>query len=258
MPTLSFLSVAIQAAQAAAKIHQFYAGSDLGINTKSSHTDLVTKVDKLSEEKIREMILSYFPDHVVLGEEQGQSQGNITHRWIVDPLDGTMNYAHGFPFYAVSIGLEINGEVVVGVVLDSAHNEMFYAEKGQGAFCNGVLICVSEESELSRSLLSTGFPSNPKGLSDNLILFAKVHPKVRAIRRPGSAALDLAYVACGRLDGFWELRLNSWDVAGGLIIAREAGAVVTGFTGEDYHLDAKAVVATNGKIHNGLVRLLNQ
>jgi myo-inositol-1(or 4)-monophosphatase len=258
MSTSSFLSVAIQAAQAAAKIHQFYAGSDLGINTKSSHTDLVTKVDKLSEEKIREIISSYFPDHIVLGEEQGQSVGNASHRWIVDPLDGTMNYAHGFPFYAVSIGLEVNGEVVVGVVLDSVRNEMFYAQKGQGAFCNGASIKVSEETELSRSLLSTGFPSNPDGLSDNLVLFAKLHPKVRAIRRPGSAALDMAYVACGRLDGFWELRLNSWDVAGGLIIAQEAGAVVTGFKGDTYHLDAKAIVATNGKIHDGLVALLNQ
>lgn len=258
MPHPSFLSVAIQAAQAAARIHQFYAGSDLDISTKSSHTDLVTKVDKLSEEKIRQVIASHFPDHVVLGEEQGQSVGPASHRWIVDPLDGTMNYAHGFPFYAVSIGLEVEGEVTTGVVLDSVRNEMFYAQKGQGAFCNGVAINVSNETELSRSLLSTGFPSNPDGLSDNLVLFAKVHPKVRAIRRPGSAALDLAYVACGRLDGFWELRLNPWDVAGGLIIAQEAGAVVTDFKGKAYHLDAQAVVATNGKIHDGLVRLLNQ
>jgi myo-inositol-1(or 4)-monophosphatase len=258
MSTSSFLPIAIQAAQAAAKIHQFYAGSDLGIDTKSSHTDLVTKVDKLSEEKIREIILSHFPDHVVLGEEQGQSQGNSRHRWIVDPLDGTMNYAHGFPFYAVSIGLEVDGEVVVGVVLDSVRNEMFYAQKGQGAFCNGRPIGVSNETELSRSLLATGFPSNPEGLSDNMALFAKLHPKVRAIRRPGSAALDLVYVACGRLDGFWELKLSQWDVAGGLVIAKEAGAVVTGFRGEAYHLDAKAVVATNGKIHDGLITLLNK
>jgi myo-inositol-1(or 4)-monophosphatase len=256
MSTSSFLSVAIQAAQAAAKIHQFYAGSDLGINTKSSHTDLVTKVDKLSEEKIREVILSHFPDHAILGEEQGQSSES-NHLWIVDPLDGTMNYAHGFPFYSVSIGLQVDGDMVAGVVLDSVRNEMFYASKDQGAYCNGVPIVVSNETELSRSLLSTGFPSNPDGLSDNLALFAKLHPKVRAIRRPGSAALDLAYVACGRLDGFWELRLSSWDVAGGLIIAQEAGAVATGFKGDVYHLDAKAIVVSNGRIHKNLVTLLN-
>ena len=257
MSNSSFLFVAIQAAQAAARIHQFYTGGELDINTKSSHTDLVTKVDKLSEEKIREIILSHFPEHMILGEEEGQSQGNASHRWIVDPLDGTMNYAHGFPFYAVSIGLEVEGELEVGVVLDSVRNEMFYASKGQGAFCNGTPIQVSGETSLKRSLLSTGFPSDPNTLHENLSLFAKVHPSVRAIRRPGSAALDLAYVACGRLDGFWELKLSPWDVAGGIIIVEEAGGTVTGPTAAPYRLGEKTIVASNGHIHGKLLHLLD-
>jgi myo-inositol-1(or 4)-monophosphatase len=253
----SFLTVAIQAAQAAAKIHQFYAGGDLDINTKSSHTDLVTKVDKLSEEKIREIILSHFPEHMILGEEEGQSQGNASHRWIVDPLDGTMNYAHGFPFYSVSIALEVNGELEVGVVLDSVRNEMFYASKGQGAFCNGAPIKVSGEASLKRSLLSTGFPTDPATLQENIDLFAKVHPSVRAIRRPGSAALDLSYIACGRLDGFWELKLSPWDVAAGIMIIQEAGGTVSGPTAAPYQLGENTVVASNGHIHGKLLHLLD-
>ena len=137
-----YLTTAVQAAQAATKLHQFYAGSDLGISTKSSDIDLVTKVDKVCEEKIREIILQAHPHHAVLGEEGGQSEGNASYRWIVDPLDGTVNYAHGFPFYSVSIGLEIDGIMEVGVVIDSVRSEMFTAIRGGGAFCNGAKIYV--------------------------------------------------------------------------------------------------------------------
>lgn len=257
MSAPTFLSVAIQAAQAASNLHQFYAGDDVDISTKSSHSDLVTEVDKLSEEKIREVILSHFPEHVILGEEQGESQGNTSHRWIIDPLDGTLNYAHGFPFYAVSIALEINGTLEVGVVLDSVRNEMFYAVRSGGAFCNGVPIRVSSESNLKHALLATGFSNNPELLQKNLDLFSKVHPRVRAIRRPGSAALVLCYIACGRLDGLWELKLEPWDMAAGLLILQEAGGIITGGAGEPHRITEKTVVASNGHIHKELLHLLD-
>lgn len=257
MPKPTFLPIAINAAQAASNLHQFYAGSDVDINTKSSHSDLVTEVDKLCEEKIREVILSHFPSHAILGEEQGESQGNASHRWIVDPLDGTLNYAHGFPFYAVSIALEINGVLEVGVVLDSVRNEMFYATRGGGAFCNGVPIRVSSTPHLKQALLATGFSNNPELLQKNLDLFAKVHPHVRAIRRPGSAALVLCYVACGRLDGLWELKLEPWDMAAGLLIIQEAGGSITGPTGEPHQITEKTVVVGNGYIYKELLHLLD-
>ncbi len=256
MSNPTFLSVAIQAAQAASKLHQLYAGSDVDISTKSSHSDLVTKVDKLCEEKIREVILASFPEHAVLGEEQGETQGNATHRWIIDPLDGTLNYAHGFPFYAVSIALEINGTLEVGVVLDSVRNELFYATRGGGAFCNGVSIRVSSTPHLKQALLATGFSSKPELFQKNMNLFAKVHPHVRAIRRPGSAALVLCYVACGRLDGLWELKLEPWDVAAGQLIVQEAGGRITGPTGQPHHISEKTVIASNGPIHEELLSLL--
>lgn len=252
----TFLSVALRAARAASNLHQFYASSDVDINTKSSHSDLVTKVDKLCEEKIREVILASFPEHAVLGEEGGESQGNASHRWIIDPLDGTLNYAHGFPFYAVSIALEINGVLEVGVVLDSTLGELFYATRGGGAFYNGVPIRVSSTPRLKQALLATGFSSNPKLFQKNMSLFAKVLPHVRAIRRPGSAALVLCYVACGRLDGLWELKLEPWDVAAGQLIVKEAGGSITGAAGEPHQITEKTVVASNGHLHKELLRLL--
>ncbi len=251
-----YLTTAIQAAQAASKLHQFYAGSDLGISTKSSDIDLVTVVDKLCEEKIREIILAAHPDHVILGEEGGQSEGNTSHRWIVDPLDGTVNYAHGFPFYSVSIGLEIDDVMEVGVVIDSVRNEMFTATRGGGAYCNGAKISVSSQPNLKKCLLATGFPYDEAGLKRNLEVFARVQQKVRAVRRPGSAALDLSYVACGRIDGFWELKLNAWDVAAGMLLVQEAGGTITGVHGEPYSVSDQRVVASNGHIHGKLLAAL--
>jgi myo-inositol-1(or 4)-monophosphatase len=252
----TFLETAITAARAASKLHQYYAGGDLGISTKSSEIDLVTKVDKLCEEKIREIISSAYPDHVILGEEGGESTGNASHRWIVDPLDGTVNYAHGFPFYCVSIGFEVDGVVQVGVVLDSVRNEMFTATRGGGAYLNGVKLSVTREPNLKKCLLATGFPYDEAGLKKSLEVFAKVHQKVRAIRRPGSAALDLSYVACGRIDGFWELKLNPWDVAAGMLLVQEAGGTITGVRGEPYSVTDKKIVATNGHIHGKLLAAL--
>ncbi|MCA9838963.1 MAG: inositol monophosphatase [Trueperaceae bacterium] len=250
-----FLSVAIQAAHAAGAIQQYYRGTELEIDTKSSHIDLVTKVDKLCESRIREIIASHYPDHVVLGEEQGQ-EGEADYRWIVDPLDGTLNYAHGFPYYCVSIALEHRSEIILGVVFDSTRNELYTAVKGEGAFCNGAPLKVSSETTFSKAMLATGFSYDAVELQKNLELFAKVHPQVRAIRRPGAAALDMAYIARGHLDAFWELTLNPWDVAAGWLLVQEAGGTVTGSQGEPYRLGKQIVLASNGHLHAKLVHAL--
>ena len=253
-----YLRTALRAAQAAAHIHRRNAQSemgDLGIQTKTTETDLVTRVDKESEAKIREILLREYPDHAVLGEEEGRggSAAEASHRWIVDPLDGTLNYAHGFPFYCVSIGLEIEGELEVGVVLDSFRDELFTAVRGEGATLNGAPIGVSSETVLRSAMLATGFPYDPDTASDNLEVFARMMHRCRAIRRPGAAALDLCYVACGRLDGFWELKLNAWDVAAGVLIIREAGGRVTGPAGEPYSVEDKVLVSSNGALHGALL-----
>lgn len=254
--TKAFLVTAIHAAQAAARLHQFYVGGELEIDTKSTHTDLVTKVDTLAEQKIRDILLSAYPEHVVLGEEQGQPGGEARGRWIVDPLDGTLNYAHGFPFYCVSIALELDGTVEVGVVLDSVRGELFTATRGGGAFINGVPLRVSLETELSKAMLATGFAYSLEALSENVETFARMLPQVRSVRRPGAAALDLCYVAAGRLDGFWELKLNPWDVAAGVLVIREAGGAVTDGAGAPYRLGNRALVASNGHLHARLVQAL--
>ncbi len=252
----AFLSTAIRAAQAAAKLQQFYVGGDLEITTKSGETDLVTKVDKLCEAKIREILLDAYPEHVVLGEEEGQPGGESRYRWIVDPVDGTTNYAQGFPFYCVSIGLEIDGVMAVGVVLDSVRGELFTAVKGDGAFRNGVPVEVTRKTELVDALVATGFAYHKDTIRQNIEVFARVHDRVRSVRRPGAAALDLCYVACGRLDGFWELGLKPWDAAAGLLIIQEAGGTVTGGVGEPYSLGDRVLVASNGHLHLKLVTLM--
>ena len=249
------LATAIHAAEEAARIQRAHLGGELDITTKSSETDLVTKVDAACEAKIREIVLAAYPDHVVLGEEEGQD-GDARHRWIVDPLDGTLNYAHGFPFYCVSIALEIDGEVQVGVVLDPSRDELFHAVKGRGAFCNGRPIHVSEEAVPIRAMLATGFAYVRDAQHENLDVFARMLPEVRAIRRPGAAALDLCYVAAGRLDGFWELKLNPWDVAAGILIIHEAGGTVTGPAGAPYQLGERILIASNGALHARIVDLL--
>ncbi len=255
-PYKEYLHTAIRAAKAAADIHQYNLGSNLGISTKSSDTDLVTRVDKESEERIRDILLSAYPEHVVLGEEQGQPGGKGTYRWIVDPLDGTLNYAHGFPFYCVSIALEINGVVQVGVVLDSVRNELFSTIRGEGAYLNGMPINVSRETVLKKSMLATGFAYVADAMAENIEVFARMMPQVRAVRRPGAAALDLSYVASGRLDGFWELKLNAWDVAAGILLIEEAGGKVSNPGGGPYILGERVLLASNGHIHADMVAAL--
>ncbi|ADD26908.1 inositol monophosphatase family protein [Meiothermus ruber] len=252
MDLRAYLQTALDAAYLAKGIHQYYQEKGFTQSTKSTPTDLVTQADHESEAAIRELIASRHPDHVVLGEEQGQDKEGA-FRWIVDPLDGTVNYAHGFPFYAVSIGLEAHGEVVLGVVLDTARGELFTATKGGGAYLNGRPIRVSTRSTLVGSLLATGFPYDVSKDTENLVYFQRALTKGLMVRRPGAAALDLAYVAAGRLDGFWEVKLNPWDVAAGWLIVSEAGGRITGLQGEDYRLGNRYLVASNGLIHGPLL-----
>ena len=254
-----FLYTAIRAARAAAQLHQSGVGQDLEITTKSNETDLVTRIDKESEARIREILLTHYPDHVVLGEEEGQhgtrqnDQG--PYRWVVDPLDGTLNYAHGLPFYCVSIGLEVRGVLEIGVVLDSVRNELFTATRGGGALLNGAPIKVTQETELRRSMLATGFAYDPESTVNNVEIMGRVLGRCRKVRCFGAAALDLAYVACGRLDGLWALKLKPWDVAAGVLLVTEAGGRVTGGTGEPYRL-GEVVVSSNGAIHEALLGAL--
>ena len=250
-----FLATAVRAAQAAGKLQQFHVGGDLDITTKSNETDLVTHVDKLCEERIREIILSEYPEHAIWGEEGGQD-GESRWRWIVDPIDGTTNYARGFPFYCTSVGLEIDGVAQVGVVFDSVRSELFSAVRGGGAYLNGAPLQVTAEPELIKAVLATGFAYSHDSIQRNIEVFARVHSQVRSVRRPGAAALDLCYVACGRLDGFWELNLRAWDVAAGSLIIQEAGGTVTGGAGEPYRADNPTIVATNGHLHMKLVNVL--
>lgn len=253
----AYLATAIKAAQAAAAIHRFHAGDpDKGVHLKSNQADIVTEVDRLSETRIREVIAAAYPDHAVLGEEQGEQGAGATHRWLVDPLDGTTNYASGFPFYAVSIGLEIEGQLAVGVVLDSANDRLFTAVRGEGAQLDGAPIRVSGTSSLSTSLLSTGFDGTEAGISANLVHFGHALRKTRGVRRAGSGALDLCLVASGQADGFWELILHPWDVAAGVLIVREAGGRVTNERGEEYDVNTPVVVASNGRIHAAMLEEL--
>ncbi len=259
-PRDPFLHVAIRAAREAARIQLAHLGSELEVDTKSSEVDIVTQVDRLCETRIREILLGDYPDHTVLGEEEGEEPGRADggrYRWIVDPLDGTVNYAHGFPFFCVSIALEIDGRVEVGVVLDGWGDELFTAVAGRGAALNGRPLRVSRETVPKRALLGTGFAYVDDTIHRNLEVFARMLPQVQSIRRPGAAALDLCSVAAGRLDGFWELGLHPWDVAAGNLIVQEAGGTVTAADGSPYRLGGSSLVASNGHLHGKMLSMLD-
>jgi myo-inositol-1(or 4)-monophosphatase len=252
----SFLETAIAAAREAGQIQLRHLGGDLGISSKSSDSDLVTLVDKACEAAIRTRILGAHPDHAILGEEGG-NVGSGTHQWIVDPLDGTVNYAHGFPFFCVSIGLEVNGERAVGVVYDPVRDELFHAVKGDGAFLNGKAVRVSKQTELNgRAMLATGFPYDPQSALEALEIFRRFLGLGLPIRRPGAAALDLCYVACGRIDGFFEYKLNAWDCAAAMLVIDEAGGKTSNFLGRDYEYADRKLVASNRLIHDAMLSVI--
>ncbi|MEI6044210.1 MAG: inositol monophosphatase family protein [Chloroflexota bacterium] len=250
-----FLTVALEAARSAGAIQLEGLSRQQRIETKSSPIDLVTEVDRACEAEIARQILERFPDHQLIAEEGTVGGANPRYRWIVDPLDGTTNYTHRYPCFSVSIGLEYQGEVVVGVVYDALHQELFRATKGGGAFLNDQKIAVSEVPSMSRGLLCTGFPGDQAGNQQVLAAWEKISLKCHGIRRDGSAALDLCYVASGRLDGFWE-RLNSWDMAAGALIVVEAGGRVTNFGGGPFDLYQREIVAANGYIGPEMVEVL--
>lgn len=218
--------------------------------------NIVTDVDKKSEDIVIGMIRANFPDHSILSEEKGRIDTDSKCRWIIDPLDGTTNFAHAFPFFCVSIALEISGEIILGVVYDPMRDELFFAESGKGAYLNNKRIEVSGVRKLSGAFLATGF-SYGRRRGKNVANFRKFLLKTMAIRRAGSAALDLSYVACGRFDGFWEMDLNPWDSAAGYLIVEEAKGVVTNFDGSEYSPYHKDILASNGKIHKAMVSILS-
>lgn len=226
--------------------------------------DLVTAADRASEKLIRERITQQWPEHDVLGEEQGLNDQGSEYRWYVDPLDGTTNFAHGYPVFCVSIALEHLpaerrfsgqlGERVAAVVYDPTRDELFSAEPGKGAQLNGETIRVSKTATLKESLLATGFPSQKRHKNPNIHFYQQITLHSHGVRRAGSAALDLCNVASGRFDGFWEFNLNPWDTAAGVLIVEEAGGIVTRFDGGPFEIDSRETLASNGVIHQELLR----
>ncbi len=251
-----FKKVAVAAAKEAGGILRERLHQQHAVHYKGE-INIVTAEDRLSEEMLVARIREQFPGHDVLTEEsEGIKQGS-EYRWIIDPLDGTTNYSHGYPVFCVSIALEISGDIVLGVIFNPVLEELFVAEKSKGAFLNDRRINVSGTETLSRSLLATGFPYDIRTNPDNNIpYFIGMAVKAQAIRRAGSAALDLAYVAAGRFDGFWELRLNPWDTAAGTLLVRESGGVVSEISGNPHQLYSPGVVASNGKVHDEMLRIL--
>jgi myo-inositol-1(or 4)-monophosphatase len=220
--------------------------------------DLVTEADRASEKLILERIRSHWPSHEVIGEEGARIETGGEYRWYVDPLDGTTNFAHGFPVFCVSLGISFQGKRQAAVLYDPTRDELFAAERGKGAFLNGQKIGVSKTSKLAQSLVATGFPSHKRHKNPNIYFYHQLTLRSHGVRRAGSAALDLASVACGRFDGFWEFNLNAWDTAAGILIVEEAGGKVTGFHGQALEVTDRDVVASNGLLHPELLHEFDQ
>ena len=220
--------------------------------------DLVTKADENAEQTIKEVLQENVPDYGMLAEESGSFEGEGDSRWIVDPLDGTTNYAHGLPVFCTSIALEKDSEVILGVVHDPMANETYTAERGSGATLNGEPIAVSNTDELIRALLATGFPYDREDMPTALELFGQFAMRTQSMRSLGSAALDLCYVATGRLDGYYERGIKAWDIAAGVLILREAGGKVSDYRGDDLDLERGEAVASNGPLHPDLVGVTSE
>ena len=216
--------------------------------------DLVTVADRASEKLITERIRQRWPQHGIMGEEGTRSDLGNDYRWYVDPLDGTTNFAHSYPVFCISLALEYKGERIAGVIFDPTRDEMFTVERGGGAFVNDRRIQVSSVSNLAECLVATGFPSHKRHKNPNIYFYHQITLKTHGVRRAGSAALDLAGVAAGRFDGFWEFNLNPWDTAAGVLLVEEAGGRVTDFTGQPFQIASREVLASNGIVHPDLVR----
>jgi myo-inositol-1(or 4)-monophosphatase len=251
------LNVAIEAAQIAGRFLKERVGTVRAVETKEGEErNLVSEIDRGSERMIIDRIKRQYPDHGILAEESGRS-GTSDYVWVIDPLDGTTNFLHGLPIFCVTIGIQFRGEVIAGVIYDPNTGELFTAERGSGAFLNGSRMKVSSADEMIHSLLVTGFPYNIAANPDHAVEhFVHFLMRARGIRRLGSAALDLAYVAAGRFDGFWEVNLNPWDMAAGVLCVSEAGGRVTDFVGRPHTIDRQQVVASNGRVHEAMLGVL--
>jgi len=252
------LHVAIEAAKEAGRYLKLSVGKVRSVETKKGEErNLVSEIDRTSEEKIIRMIRQHYPSHAILAEESGASTTSSDYKWVIDPLDGTTNFLHGLPVFSVTIAIEYKGELIAGVVYDPNLDEIFTAERGAGAYCNGRRLKVSHASELISSLLVTGFPYDIAQNPDNAVgHFVNFLMEGQGIRRLGSAALDLSYVAAGRFDGFWEVNLHPWDMAAGVLLIHEAGGRVTDFSGAPSSIYRKQVLASNGIIHEAMLRVL--
>ncbi|HLO84331.1 MAG TPA: inositol monophosphatase family protein [Nostocaceae cyanobacterium] len=251
----TFLDIATEAALAAGSVIQSYFGKlEDSVTEKGRPGDLVTVADKASEQVILEILNRHFPEHSILAEESGKlGDQTSAYLWAIDPLDGTTNYAHQYPCFAVSIGLLINGQPQVGVIYDPYHEELFRAAAGHGATRNRRPIQVSQTGELNKSLLTTGFAYDRRETSDNNYAeFCHLTHLTQGVRRGGSASLDLAYVACGRVDGYWERGIAPWDIAAGIILLTEAGGKVSAYDGTPIKIESGRILATNGYIHHSL------
>jgi myo-inositol-1(or 4)-monophosphatase len=250
------LEVAVRAARESGAIQRDWLGKDKKVELKGE-INLVTEVDRICEEKIIGILKEAFPEHNILTEETPMPEGSSPYRWIIDPLDGTTNYTHGYPFFCTSVALELEGEIVLGAIYDPLLDELFTAQKGKGAFLNGERISVSSTERLTEALLCTGFPYDLRESPvNNVGHFNNFIMKAQAVRRDGSAALDLCYVAAGRFDGFWELKLYAWDVAAGKLIVQEAGGKVTDFGGRILDIYGQETLASNGRIHGEMTMVL--
>lgn len=261
--TLPFATAAAPIArEAGALIHNFFKK---GVATEyKGDVDLVTEADRASEKLIVERLSSVLPDHGIYGEEGTRQRLSSEYRWYIDPLDGTTNFAHGFPVFCVSMGLEHrpaglaedqDGTLVAAVIYDPTRDELFTAERGKGAYLNGRPIHVSQATMLAESLVATGFPSRKRHANPNVHFYQEFTLRSHGVRRAGSAAIDLAYVACGRFDAYWEFNLNPWDTTAGMLLVLEAGGTVSGFDGSHFRIDSREVLATNGHLHGEMIRI---
>lgn len=248
--------------EAGALIHKHFKE---GVATEyKGDVDLVTVADRASEKLIVERMHSIFPDHGIYGEEGTRKQLQSEYRWYIDPLDGTTNFAHGFPVFCVSMGLEHrpaglpddqDGTLIAAVIYDPTRDELFTAERGKGAYLNGEPIHVSQTPALAESLIATGFPSRKRHANPNVFFYQEFTLRSHGVRRAGSAAIDLAYVACGRFDAYWEFNLNPWDTTAGMLLVLEAGGTVSCFDGSPFHIDSREVLATNSLIRGEMIRI---
>ncbi len=251
-PQQDFLTPMQELAREAGELLMSFFGK-VAIEYKGD-VDLVTEADRRSEQLIVGRIRKQWPDHDLIGEEGSRRETGSDFRWYVDPLDGTTNFAHGFPVFCVSMGLEYRGERIAGVVYDPSRNEMFAAEKGGGSRLNGVPSHVSKTTRLAESLVATGFPSHKRHKNPNIHFYHQITLRSHGVRRAGSAALDLCYVACGRFDAFWEFNLNPWDTAAGVLLVQEAGGKVTNFSDAPFNIDSREVLATNTILHREMLK----